>query len=293
MIAVILMSHALPVLGADQDKEKKYLSEGEIKQKYRTCEGGWYSGPQPGKARFTKDPWLWVVTPEFAKRFCMPEAFVSADLKGAEAVAFRLKTNDDEVICGLAGNSSSCYGEVALRFEIYVKSDVKIPKRHAGTYFQTPRIPSSMLITNTPESRKKTLEDLKTQPRDQSANFIFDVSQVGLLGVRGDRVEWPITTLYQQTFYARVFPGIDYYAFEGSSGFFNNARMIKAEIKKFVIAFSELGDGRMNDGKSLSEFAYVVELPDWYSDKVAEIDRLGGLKTSKKIKEAFGVEDKK
>ena len=27
---------------------------------------GYYSGPRPGKNRYTKDEYLWVVTPEFA-----------------------------------------------------------------------------------------------------------------------------------------------------------------------------------------------------------------------------------
>jgi hypothetical protein len=282
----------LPVLGADQDKEKRYLSEGEIKQKYRTCEGGWYSGPQPGKARFTKDPWLWVVTPEFAKRFCMPEAFVSSDLKGAEAVAFRLKTKDEEVICGLAGNSSSCYEEVVMRFELYIDSKTKIPKRYDGTYFQRPHIPSGMLITTTSETDKKRRQDLKLKPRDQAATSILDINQVGLLGVSGSRVSWPLSSLFQETFYAQIYPGLDYFAFEGSTGSFKNSRMTAMGIKKFVIAFRELNDPEKFDGKAVSEFAHVIELPYWYSEKIAEIDRAKGFDAASKIKEAFGADQK-
>ncbi len=292
MIAVILMSHALPVLGADQEKEKRYLSEAEIKQKYRSCEGGWYSGPRPGKAWFTKDPWLWVVTPEFAKRFCMPEAFVSADLKGAEAVAFRLKTNDEEVICGLAGNSSSCYEKTVLRFELYIDSRTRIPKRHEGTYSQIAHVPSAMLITNSPATNKQRTENLKLQPRDRSADPIFETNQIGLLGVEGPRVAWPLTTLFQETFYGQIFPGLDYLAVEGFSGTFRNTRMQSKGIKRFIIAFTELKDPEKFDGKAVSEFAHVIELPDWYSEKVAEMDRTMGFDAASKIKEAFGVNEK-
>ena len=71
----------------------KLLSDTEVKAKYQNCEGGWYSGPRPGKARYAKDPFLWVVTPEFAKRFCMPPEFVSTDLKGQRPWLFALSKN--------------------------------------------------------------------------------------------------------------------------------------------------------------------------------------------------------
>jgi thiazole/oxazole-forming peptide maturase SagD family component len=127
-------------------QEQRPLSDAEVTAKYQNCPGGWYSGPRPGKARFARDPWKWVVTPEFAKRFCMPEEFVSTELKGAEAVAFRLMRKGDEENCGFGGNPNACWGETVLRFEVYIRSDVKLPKLHEGRYYQVARLPSRQVI---------------------------------------------------------------------------------------------------------------------------------------------------
>ena len=48
------------------------VSEAELRAKYQSCPLGYYSGPRPGKNRYTKDEYLWVVTPEFAAAYCMP-----------------------------------------------------------------------------------------------------------------------------------------------------------------------------------------------------------------------------
>jgi len=288
----LIVIYVLPKPAIAEDATKKYLNAAEVKAKYQNCEEGWYSGPRPGKTRFTQDPYLWVVTPEFAKRFCMPEEFVSEDLKGAEAVAFSLKQNNDEVGCGWANNDKACIGEIVLRFDVYLKSDTQLPKRSDGTYFQRLHVPSSMLVTKTPEARKKANQERNQLTRGVASEYPFDPTQVSLLGIKGSRVEWPICTLYPETYFARIFPGVDYYAFEGSSGFFNNARMMKMGIRKFIIAFDKLGEQRPSKEISVRELPHVVELPEWYSDKVAGMDRERGRNTSKDIKEVFGIDKK-
>lgn len=54
---------------------------------------GTYSGPRPGRVRYTKDTFIWVTTPEFAKKFYMPEEFIRSELKGVEAVVFKIIEN--------------------------------------------------------------------------------------------------------------------------------------------------------------------------------------------------------
>lgn len=84
----IVSLHVATLTCAKEELPVKWLTETEIDAKYRTCPSGYYSGPQPGKARYAHNPFMWVVTPEFAKRLCLPDAFISTELKGAEAVAF-------------------------------------------------------------------------------------------------------------------------------------------------------------------------------------------------------------
>jgi hypothetical protein len=41
-------------------------------------------------ATFTKDPWTWGYTKEFAQRFRMPEKWIEPEMKGILAIAFRV-----------------------------------------------------------------------------------------------------------------------------------------------------------------------------------------------------------
>jgi len=113
------------------------LSDIELKAKYQNCPSGYYNGPRPGKTRFIKDSWLWAVTPEFAQRFCMPSEFVSTELKGAEAIAYKLLKPQDEERCGEQGDSKVCYTRAEHRFEIYYRNGT-IPKELPASYFYGP-----------------------------------------------------------------------------------------------------------------------------------------------------------
>jgi hypothetical protein len=91
------------------------------------CPDGEYAGPKSGKTRYIKDPYTWYVTREFAARFCMPEEFISDELKGAEAIAFRYKPDEVET-CGWGGDREVCNRGHMQWLEIYVKSSANIPK---------------------------------------------------------------------------------------------------------------------------------------------------------------------
>jgi hypothetical protein len=99
------------------------------------CPEGYYSGPQAGQNRFVKDPYIWFVSKDFAKRFCMPESMVDETLKGALAIAVRVK-DDEEVSCGFfAGRSDICPQRQKLVLEVYVDRKANIPKADPSVEF--------------------------------------------------------------------------------------------------------------------------------------------------------------
>jgi len=265
------------------------LTDSEVRAKYQNCPGGWYSGPRPGKARFAKDPWLWVVTPEFAQRFCMPPEFVSQDLKGAEAVAFRLLKKTDEENCGFGGIPNACAGELVLRFEVYVKAEAKLPKWHEGRYYQVARLPSRQLITRA-EREWKVMEEMVKRVPEPALKPHFFGQQVGLSGVRNGKVIWPIVALFEETHFGGIFEGIDYYAFEGSSGFFENPGIEQKKIKQFVLDFRKLNWDKSKPliNQPLTDMAYVIDLPDAFTAQIAEIDRTRGRNVRAQLNDAFG-----
>ena len=82
----------------------------------------WYSSYtfegqiRPGP--FTVDPHIWVYTKAFAERFGMPKEWISKDLKGVEAAAWR-KTKTGDVTCGWGGKKDACREEEASILELY------------------------------------------------------------------------------------------------------------------------------------------------------------------------------
>lgn len=288
--SAIFSSVTTPVNAQEEPlQEQRLLTDSEVKAKYQNCEGGWYSGPRPGKARYAKDPWLWVVTPAFAQKYCMPPQFVSADLKGAEAVAFRLLSKGDDENCGFGGNPNVCTGEVVLRFDVYVKSDVMLPKAHDGTYFQMTMTPSRMLIAKSQSENKARVKYHREHP-EPALKPHFLGQQVGLVGVKDDKVAWSIVALYEQTHFGGIFEGHDYYAFEGSTGFFENPGIKQNNVTRFSVLFDHLVSNKAKfHGKALSEFAHAIELPEAFTNKISEADRTRGRNVVDLARRAFAL----
>lgn len=111
------------------------------------CPEGQYTGPREGARRFAQDPYSWFVSADFARRFCMPESMIDPALKGALAIAVRIKPSDD-VSCGfLAGRSDVCREAPRFLLDIYVDNKTaNIPKAdknvefYAGKQFNSGRL---------------------------------------------------------------------------------------------------------------------------------------------------------
>ncbi|WP_420995602.1 hypothetical protein ACKI2N_021875 [Cupriavidus sp. 30B13] len=259
------------------------LDEAEIKAKYQNCPDGYYTGPRPGKGVYTKDHYIWAVTPEFAERFCMPPEFVSSELKGAEAVAFKISERRDEERCSYNGNEERCGFEKGMRFELYFRSDISLPKAVDTTVATVPNVPSVFMIGMS-ESQYQKLR--KNKPERTIPTKAFERSQIGISGVKDGKIVWPITTLHEQTYFSRVFDGIDYVAVEGSTGMFTNPRMEALDVRRFAITIRRLGDQTpSNDGRKLDDFAYLVELPESFSNKIRAIDKVRGLNYKAMVEE--------
>ena len=105
----------------------------------QSCPEGRYEGrPTPGKTSYVKDSYVWAVTREFAKRFCMPEEFVADDLKGAHAIAYWHGKPTGKEVCEIKDGLELCQpARHGHWLEIYVKNGA-IPKYdpEVGFYVQ-------------------------------------------------------------------------------------------------------------------------------------------------------------
>ncbi len=76
---------------------------------------------------FTKDPWTWGYTKEFAERFRMPEQWIEPEMKGVLAIAFRVTDGGQSATCGLGGREDSCWKSVNCQFDIYYDNSINLP----------------------------------------------------------------------------------------------------------------------------------------------------------------------
>jgi hypothetical protein len=71
------------------------------------------------------DPHHWIYTRRFAERFGMPEAWISDELRGVEAVAFRMHLNNSWG-CSGPREAARCVADVAPVFELYLDSSTAL-----------------------------------------------------------------------------------------------------------------------------------------------------------------------
>ena len=251
------------------------LSDAEVRAKYQNCPNGYYSGPRPGKTHYTKDKWVWAVTPEFAKNFCMPPELISPEFKGAEAVAYKLVEDQDEERCGWGGNAEVCGRRTEHRFEIYYRNGT-IPKERAVPYFHAAHLPSAMLITESEKGFAAKMKSIKSKPRVGALGPFYS-QQFGLQSIADGKIAWPLGTLSPEIYYEDLFEGIDYLALEGASGFSRLEGWIKSGAKKFAITAQRLKDDRKYSQTPLNEFALIIELPQAMTDRIIANDQARGI----------------
>lgn len=242
---------------------------------YKSCPEGYYSGPRPGRVRYTKDEYIWVVTPEFAAAYCMPPEFVDKSLKGAEAIAYKPMYEGYEN-CGFGGQKEVCSRAMSHGFEIYYKSSLKLPSVSDTKYSHSaPRMLSDSLglfTSHLPKTAKERDAWVAERPGIQRK-----FPGWGLVGVKGSKPLWPIVALYQIQYAEEILPGYNYISLEGSTGHFSNARMQKLGLTEFVIRMRKPNDG-MRDDQELdlrTDYGHVIHLPSGLIDKVKQVDKAG------------------
>ena len=260
--------------------------------KYR-CPDGEYRGPEPGKANYVKDEFSWFVTRDFAKRFCMPESFVDEQLKGAEAIAWRVKPSE-EVICALRDGKETCTRKTLFELDLYFKAGLEIPKSHpeVRAYWNDSQQPrdSGAMISNS-QSLMNAYGRVKGSYKDPAGRippfFAFDGSdeskKVSFLYLRviPQGILDVSTNLVEHFYRGAWVDGIDLVSLRGSTGLglgtIEDPRNPNRDIRKFAIGVvrrAGLPPGGIDDWNRLTrrDFAHVIDLPDKLGALIAEYD---------------------
>jgi hypothetical protein len=258
----------------------------DLEAQYRSCPQGYYSGPRAGRNRYTKDEYLWVVTPEFAAAYCMPPEFIDKTLKGAEAVAYK-PVQEGAENCGFGGNKEACGRRTAHGFEIYYKSSLKLPsssntKYSYGAIYMIPS--SKHLIGPHKTKTPKEHEVWESERPGYQQRF----KGWGLVGVKDTKPVWPIAAFREIQYIEDLLPGYNYLSIEGSMGFFSNPQGEKLGATNFVLRLSKAGDKRDDEEKDLrNDYAHVIYLPNPFVNKIRQVDKQGDEAFKALLKQAL------
>lgn len=245
-----------------------------------SCADGYYTGPRAGRKNYTHDKYIWVVTPAFAKRFCMPPEYVDETLKGAEAIAFRMSTRTDgSDRCAVIDGKEKCSGDRELRFDIFLRSDLNLPAAHPEVeFYDGSWDDAGGHISGVKERdlcRRYTADDKFPPgmvPHFRKYCHDFDRGNTfALIGVHGGKGKWPIMSLREWRYRADWAKGLDLLVLQDDPGLssFVNPRMQPLNIRQFAIVLDKRGDTRHDWEKHVPEdYAHVIWLPEKFFVKV-------------------------
>jgi hypothetical protein len=91
--------------------------------------------------------------------------------------------------------------------------------------------------------------------------------------------------LEETTFFASAFNGLDFYSFEGPSGFFSKPEVQQIKSKRFSILFKPLAkhSSKPFTNQPIDAMDYNIAMPQVFTDKLAEVDRDLGFKLGKQL----------
>lgn len=288
-LAVISLSTAFHAHSLSQQEENRQLTQqeyGELEKKYKSCSDGYYSGPRPNRIRYIKDEYIWAVTPEFAAKYCMPEEFVEKELKGADAIAYRILPQGAEQ-CGYGGKKEVCNAGVDHVFEIYYKSSIPIKAISDTKYsyralYMLP-ISKHVLSSNKNRTQKDIFLDEIGKPGVQKK-----YESISMIGYKGSKPAWPIMALYQIQFEENLLPGYNYLSVHGSMGGFGNPRMVPLKVNDFAIVIDFPNEARDDEVRDLrTDYAHVIYLPKKFVSQVRQVDDKGANEFKQLIKRAL------
>jgi hypothetical protein len=255
-----------------------------------SCQDGYYTGAREGRKNFSNDKYIWVVTPEFAKRFCMPPEFVDEELKGAEAIAFKMSTRTGGIDrCAIIDGEKKCSGDKELRFDIFLRSDLNLPAANPEVkFFDGSWDNAGWHIASGRNNERGTRyirypKGTYTLPPGKMPHFGNPYAHpdrgnvFGLLGVTKEKKGWPIALLLEWRYEAEWAEGLDLLTLQSNSnGEFNHPRMEALGIDQYVIAEDIRKDSRKDSERQVPEdYAHTIRLPKAFYEKVKAAATVG------------------
>ena len=215
---------------------------------------------QAGKrGTYRKDTNVWVYTSAFAKRFGMPQQWIDDDLKGAEALAYRLDLDVYGTKCGYFSNVENCRPATACVLDMYIDDKANLPWNNKARYASMyGRKSKSLLRSQYPNDKPAYL--YRRTKRGQQYKMGLDVVYVS-----GSKI--PLNNYFVLEYDRDIYKNLDYVSGTMTCGSFGKSRDIKVEIDK--PALRKDGSIKYNYGS----LAHSITVPNSFMERIETYDK--------------------
>ena len=222
----------------------------------------------------------------------MPESMVSGELKGAEAIAFRMVDGADMDRCGVDDQGKHhCTRQSMGRFEIYLPQSLKLPAANPDVrFYDSRRNTSEWLFSGNQERVSRSQRYIKGQytPRLERCH-----ASETALGIRIvviclgwffftkalKKVKWPTAPLWEVGFRESAVPSMDMVILENNLGIdfgseLNHYKANKVEpgdtSGRYAIVLDKRHEQRKDTERRADDYAHVIYLPHAFAMQVRE-----------------------
>ncbi|VVH52537.1 hypothetical protein BPUTSESOX_258 [uncultured Gammaproteobacteria bacterium] len=215
---------------------------------------------QAGKrGTYRKDTNVWVYTSAFAKRFGMPQQWIDNDLKGAEALAYRLDLDVYGTKCGYFSDVESCRPSTACVVDMYIDDKANLPWNNKARYASMyGRKSKSLLRSQYPNDKPAYL--YRSTKRGQQYKMGLDVVYVS-----GSKI--PLNNYHLLEYDRDIYKNLDYISGSMTCGSFGKSRDIKIEIDK--PALRKDGSIKYHYGS----LAHSITVPNSFMERIETYDK--------------------
>ncbi|WP_369150204.1 hypothetical protein [Candidatus Thiodubiliella endoseptemdiera] len=212
------------------------------------------------RGTYKKDIHVWVYTSAFAKRFGMPKQWIDDELKGAEALAYRLDLDVYGTKCGYFSEVENCRPSTACIVDMYIDDKADLPwnteNRFDSRYGSKSigvLIPQN--IKDDPGWRKRAIK------RGQQYKLGLDVVYVS-----GSKI--PLNNYHLLEYDRDIYKNLDYISGAMTCRSFGKSRDIKIEIDKPVLRKN--GSIKYNYGS----LAHSITTPNSFMQRIEAYDKV-------------------
>ena len=211
------------------------------------------------RGTYTKDTHVWVYTSAFAKRFGMPQEWVDDELKGAEALAYRLDLDVYGTKCGYFSNVENCRPATACVVDMYIDDKANLPWNNKARYASMyGRKSKGILRSQYPNDKPAYL--YRRTKRGQQYKLGLDVVYVS-----GSKL---VLNNYHILEYDKdIYKNLDYISGAMTCRSFGKSRDIKIKIKKPPLR--DNGSIIYNKGK----VTHAITIPNSFMQRIGAYDK--------------------